>query len=275
VWRADDDDEKKDHRGRQSDENNQRDANGLPLGFRQPSAEPLRNQSPTLRARKRLTADLATTSGTGDERRPLGKPLHKPHHSPARQGENRRRPIARARFTEPMRVGPGGGSMLRRKRMTAPRATDGVPRAGVRLEGRIANRRITNRTAKLQHDGTSGSSRLNRKQAALPQIKRTAVQNGSIRGRNPESAYHPGVAVPWRKPSFNTRLSRHRSARSTNRRRLGRLPVCRQPPPGRRSPDRSRSNARHPDFRPPRLDDPCGAERPRFPDERGPASIRF
>ena len=170
------DDEKKDHRGRQADDHEQRDADRPPFRFREPAAKPLLNQAAAIRTRKRLAADFVTARRTGEDRRPLGKRLHQPNDSSAGQCRNRNGPIVG--FAEPVRVGPDRRPMLRREGMAAPGAMDRVARTcALHLD-----RRITNGTKKLEHDGTSGTSRLIGKRAALMRLNEPPFKMDQLRG---------------------------------------------------------------------------------------------
>jgi hypothetical protein len=120
-----DHDEKKDHRGRHANNDNQCDTDAPPVGFRKPPAGPPLNQAIAFWACQCLAADDLSTARSGEERRPLSKLLYEPNDSPARKGGNVNSPLIGV--TEPVHVIPDRWPIRRREGMAAPRASDGFP----------------------------------------------------------------------------------------------------------------------------------------------------
>jgi hypothetical protein len=115
--------EKKDHRGRHANDDNQCDTDALPVGFREPTARPLLYRPIAFWTCQCLAADVVSTARNGEKQRPLSKLLHQPNDSPAWKGGNVNGPLVYV--TVHVQLRPGRWPIRRREGMAAPRTSDG------------------------------------------------------------------------------------------------------------------------------------------------------
>jgi hypothetical protein len=142
-----DDEQKKNHRGRNSDENDDRNADRPPFGPGKPTEVPRLHHSPGFRTR--LPPRIVTAADSDEIRGTSRKPSRETKDAPTRKRGRVHGPTVTVRRA--VRIEMDCRSAVRGEQVIAPRATDCPARIGdVRLD-----RRITIGTAKLQHDNTS------------------------------------------------------------------------------------------------------------------------